>query len=241
MNSIPIKYLAETNSTMTDSRRMIDEGIQPPFAVRTGYQSEGRGRTTDRKWESGKNVNLMFTLVVSLGSIGLPLTILPLAAGLCLCLSVEKLCGLQPSVKWPNDLLIQNQKVSGILCETYKKNLLVGAGLNIGQTRFDPDIEDKAGSLLFFTDNPPAPEIFLETFLNHWRNISSLDIHGMINDRLYRKNEIVEFLEGDTLNPVKTRGLIKHIAADGALVMGDLNGGNRRSYYSGEISFHLPE
>ena len=100
-------------------------------------QTHGRGRFT-RAWNSVPSQDLTFSILLPLTSLEHKLrqNITQIAA-----LSVAQLLevyGLKPSVKWPNDVLVQGKKISGILCEIVKSNKntygILGIGLNVNST-----------------------------------------------------------------------------------------------------------
>ncbi|MFQ5787348.1 MAG: biotin--[acetyl-CoA-carboxylase] ligase, partial [Thermodesulfobacteriota bacterium] len=100
-------------------------------------QMYGRGRFT-RVWNSVPGQDITFSLLLPLTSLEHKLrqNITQIAA-----LSVAQLLegyGLKPSVKWPNDVLVQGKKISGILCEIVKSNKdvygILGIGLNVNST-----------------------------------------------------------------------------------------------------------
>ncbi len=97
-------------------------------------QTHGRGRFT-RVWNSVPSQDLTFSILLPLTSLehNLRQNITQIAA-----LSVAQLLevyGLKPSVKWPNDVLVQGKKISGILCEVVESNKnvygILGIGLNV--------------------------------------------------------------------------------------------------------------
>ena len=65
---------------------------------------------------------------------------LPLVAGLAVCKALSSLfpvpSSLFPSLKWPNDVFVGGQKVAGILCERNDDCVIVGIGVNVGQTKY---------------------------------------------------------------------------------------------------------
>ena len=78
---------------------------------------------------------------------------IPLAAGLAVAKSLENR-GLNPKLKWPNDIFINNKKVGGILCESKIKDgrvdsFIIGIGINVNESPVDfPDeIKNIATSL----------------------------------------------------------------------------------------------
>ncbi|KHE92487.1 MAG: biotin--[acetyl-CoA-carboxylase] ligase [Candidatus Scalindua rubra] len=100
-------------------------------------QTDGRGRFT-RIWNSQPGMDLTFSLLLPLTSLEQKLrqNITQVAA-----LSVAQILegyGLEPSVKWPNDVLVHGKKISGILCEVAELNERVcgvlGIGINVNNT-----------------------------------------------------------------------------------------------------------
>jgi BirA family biotin operon repressor/biotin-[acetyl-CoA-carboxylase] ligase len=112
---------------------------QPPGTVVVARrQTRGRGRRGQR-WESTEGESLTFSLAMPpqpAGDIG---SILGLAAGLGVAEGLEGM-GYAPAIKWPNDLLIDSRKVAGILVEVVNGRPILGVGLNLNQSRFDPGL-----------------------------------------------------------------------------------------------------
>src|SRR5690606_19831166 len=94
-------------------------------------QQSGRGRM-GRVWQTFPRYSLACSIVLH----DMPAQ-LPLLAALAIADGIEDFCGLRPAVKWPNDLLLQNQKVCGVLVESYpmpeqhKRFHVLGFGLNV--------------------------------------------------------------------------------------------------------------
>ena len=112
------------------------------FVART--QNGGRGRL-GRSW-SATDGGVYFTILLrpqngSIQSV-MPLTLL---AGLAVCESIRRQSGLLAQIKWPNDVLVDQKKVCGILCEMATeedqiKYIVVGIGVNIENEPFDESI-----------------------------------------------------------------------------------------------------
>ena len=114
-------------------------------------QTGGRGRM-GRSWESSKGDGIWMTLVLEPG---IPLhdagKITQLTAA-AMHQAVVRVTGLPVKIKWPNDLLVENQKICGILTEatgelTRIDRLLVGVGVNVNQVQFSDAIAEVATSL----------------------------------------------------------------------------------------------
>ena len=146
-----VHHKAETVSTNIDAR----EGRHGDVFT-SDYQTAGRGRL-DHKWLSPPGTNLMMSVVLSVeGLAPEQVATLPLVAGLSVAKALQRFVAGKKDVrretedlklKWPNDVLIDGKKVAGILCERCGDNVIVGIGVNVGQTEFDKEIADRATSL----------------------------------------------------------------------------------------------
>lgn len=143
--------LDEVDSTSSELRRRLKKGARPDTVVVAHRQLRGRGRV-GRVWHSSIEGNLCFSTALRIGGpTDETVPLLPLAAGLAAREAAAE-TGAEVFLKWPNDLLIQNRKVAGILCETVtlkKKEALavVGLGVNIADVSFSEDIARTAISL----------------------------------------------------------------------------------------------
>lgn len=107
--------------------------------VRTNYQTSGKGRM-GRKFVSNKDENLLFSIFLNYRFIVRNFETFSLFCGYVLCLTLEKY-NLKPMIKWPNDILINSKKISGILLEGCTKekefdSIIAGIGININQVEF---------------------------------------------------------------------------------------------------------
>ena len=140
----------KTESTNLDARAGKHRDV-----FTAGYQTAGRGRL-DHKWLSPEDTNLMMSVVLSVEGLAPEhVSTLPLVAGLAVSKALKTLthqCSTSTSdfdylLKWPNDVLVGCKKIAGILCERNGDNVIVGIGVNVGQTEFDKEIADRATSL----------------------------------------------------------------------------------------------
>jgi BirA family biotin operon repressor/biotin-[acetyl-CoA-carboxylase] ligase len=148
-NNAPIYYRPTTTSTMKDAELLLKDGCVHGTVITTDFQSQGRGRFSNRKWESSKAQNLLFTVILKKRSVHYAESLLPLLTGLAVALTIEKLFALKTQIKWPNDVLIKEKKVAGILCTAKKQAFLVGVGINCNQQRFSKG-KAHAASLAWF-------------------------------------------------------------------------------------------
>jgi len=126
------------------NRLIRKEDLAEGCIVRTEYQHAGRGHAGN-SWQSERGKNLLFSVLLK------PEFLSPVSAfhlsritSLSLYEVIDKQCdGVQ--IKWPNDLLVGDKKIAGILIENMIishtiSHSIIGIGLNINQTEFDPTI-----------------------------------------------------------------------------------------------------
>lgn len=148
-----IRRFACLDSTNTYVKQVAQVGAPEGLVVIADCQSAGRGRQ-ERSFQSaaGKGVYLSVLLRPNLPPERLfPVTAL---AGVAVCNTVERVCGVRPGLKWPNDPVLGNRKLGGILTELVvdaeqQAALVVGIGINVLQEMddFSSDVAKLATSL----------------------------------------------------------------------------------------------
>ena len=140
-----------TESTNKDARAGV-----PGEVFTSDLQTAGRGRL-DHHWLSPLGENLLMSAVVGVADVPPEeVATLPLVAGLAVANMASEFflhrgkadTAAAVRLKWPNDVLVDGQKLCGILCERVEDRVIVGLGLNVRQMRFAPEIEGRATSLL---------------------------------------------------------------------------------------------
>jgi len=124
-----------TASTEADLDRLLERGLRPPLAVIARRQTRGHGQQ-GRRWLSpagGLWLSAAMPWAVSAPAIAAQAIAAPaLAVSLGLCLQLEGL-GLQPRIKWPNDLLLEGRKLAGVLPRLrWRGSTLLGCRVGIG-------------------------------------------------------------------------------------------------------------
>lgn len=129
-----------TASTEADLDRLLERGLRPPLAVIARRQTRGHGQQ-GRRWHSpagGLWLSAAIPWAVSAPAIAAQaieaqaIAAPALAVSLGLCLQLEGL-GLQPRIKWPNDLLLEGRKLAGVLPRLrWRGSTLLGCRVGIG-------------------------------------------------------------------------------------------------------------
>lgn len=153
-----IQVFRETSSTNEVALRLAGDGVAEGAVVFAERQSRGRGRL-GRAWfgSTGKSVLTSLLLRPSLRPAeAARLTIIAAAATVR---AIEKLTTVRPSIKWPNDVIVGERKLAGILTEMRAEPdrihyLVLGIGLNVNQTKtdFPEPLRRRCSSLQILTE-----------------------------------------------------------------------------------------
>src|SRR5690606_1657274 len=127
-----------TGSTNADLRSLVeaDAGMPHLAVVLTSDQRAGRGRL-DRTWDTPPGSSLAISVLLRVGELAVSERgWIPLLAGLAMAEAVaEQLPGENVALKWPNDVLVGEGKICGILAEAMPGDVvIVGAGVNTAMT-----------------------------------------------------------------------------------------------------------
>ena len=133
--SWPIAVFDSIDSTNAEALRAIGRGQAAPFLVLAERQISGRGRR-GRKWVSPFAENLYYSLVLRIDGGMRQLEGLSLVVGLAVMRTLQKLGVTGAGLKWPNDVLVGNKKIAGILLELVGDpadvcHVVLGIGINV--------------------------------------------------------------------------------------------------------------
>ncbi len=147
--NIVIQSFETLGSTNTEALRSAREGAAEGVCVMARSQTAGRGRH-GRTWSSKKDAGLYFSIILRPN---LPVRSLPLLTLMSGVAAHDMLreYDLVPDIKWVNDVLVDEKKISGILAETAETRqgiaVVVGVGINLTSGNFPPEIKDTATSI----------------------------------------------------------------------------------------------
>lgn len=151
-----IRTVPETASTNDDVAALAQAGAPEGLWLRAERQTAGRGRQ-GRDWVSPPG-NLYASTLVRLHPGDPPAPSLALVAAVALAEAAEAF-GAHPRIKWPNDLLVDGAKLSGILLERAGEAVVVGLGVNLAH--HPEGIDRPATSLAATIGHAPEPGEFL--------------------------------------------------------------------------------
>lgn len=170
-NFIYSEDVASTNSYLLTNKKELKHGT----TLFTEFQEEGRGRL-NRPWLSNKGQNATFSVLLNKNLNKMNPNHISLGASLAVSSAIENLYQLKTDLKWPNDVLVKNKKVSGILLESTSKGselekIVVGIGVNLNQTKFAGDFKIQPTSIKFELKREVLRERFLSELLNVFEEI----------------------------------------------------------------------
>jgi BirA family biotin operon repressor/biotin-[acetyl-CoA-carboxylase] ligase len=133
---LPLQIRHRVDSTMAECRRLAEAGAPEGTTVLAHAQSAGRGRR-GRVWSSAAGAGAYFTTLLCPSS-GLPVQELGIVAGVAAWQALGDL-GATTQLKWPNDLMVAERKLGGILAEAWQPSpgaaprVLLGFGVNLAR------------------------------------------------------------------------------------------------------------
>ena len=148
--------LAEVDSTNLRARQLAAEGAADGTVVVADRQTAGRGRL-GRSFQSPGGQGIYLTALLRPDLPPERLSPVTAMAGVAVCRAVERLCGVSPGLKWPNDPVLDGKKLCGILTElslegetARVQELVLGIGINVSQRPedFTPEVREIATSLV---------------------------------------------------------------------------------------------
>lgn len=156
----------ETGSTNADAFKLAEEGAEEGTVLLADRQLAGKGRL-GRRWESPAGVNLYCSVVLRPELPPYEAPQLTFLSAVAVARTIQAISGLQPAIKWPNDLLIHGCKVAGLLNEMNAETdrvgfviLGIGVNLNMRLDQFPTDLRYPATSLLLETGSPVSRQAF---------------------------------------------------------------------------------
>lgn len=137
----PVSVLQSVDSTNAEALRAVARGESAPFLVLAERQISGRGRR-GRKWVSPFAANLYYSLVLRIDGGMRQLEGLSLVVGLAVQQALRNFGVSGAGLKWPNDVLVGNKKIAGILLELVGDpadvcHVVLGIGVNVNMQKAD--------------------------------------------------------------------------------------------------------
>ena len=156
-------------STNTEAAAQALRGAPEGLCVVAREQTSGRGRA-GRAWLSPTDAGLYFSIVLrpeELARRSWPL--ITLLAALAVRDALFEACELETDIKWPNDIMAEERKLSGILAETIEtetgRAVILGIGINLDDRAFPPELKEIATSVASLRGSVPEREQLIEALI----------------------------------------------------------------------------
>jgi len=245
-----LHLLPETTSTNNEAMTFAQQGATDGTVVVAESQTAGKGRL-GRWWHSPPGDNLYCSVVLRSrppNDLSGWLSILPLVSAVAVAHAIQAVSGLKPALKWPNDILVEDRKLGGLLCESSLAGqsgtfVVVGIGLNVNsdQESFPEEIRTIATSIAIETGHRIDRAALLAAILLELEFYSEalptrppetfLGGYARLCATLGRRVR-VSLAEGKTIE-----GLADSIAPDGSLriVRNETDGGGVVEVHAGDV------
>ena len=232
-----IIYFEETDSTNALAKREKDNESGTVFSA--GRQTEGRGRS-GRVWESGDDNALYMSILLKPDLLPEKISAITLVFGLAVFNALKGYADV--GIKWPNDIILNNKKVSGIMCEmsgTAEKidYVVCGVGVNINNNSFSKELGGIATSLKLETGKSYEITEIAAEILNEFELLYNEFIKNGLDNILnqYKDSCITLFKDVRViLNSEEIDAYAVDITPDGALLVKTKEG--EKVIQSGEAS-----
>lgn len=217
-DAVLIRVVAETGSTNADMLALAAAGAAEGSWLRAERQTAGKGRQ-GRAWESPVG-NFYGSTLVRLRPTDPPAPTLALVTVVALEEAVRVFLPTGATIKWPNDLLIDGAKLSGVLLERAGDAVVVGIGVNLAH---HPELPDRPATSLAAqvveVDVAIFSDVLAESFarwLSRWRGDGLEPVRQRWLDRAHSRGTA---LSARLPDGTARDGLFDGLSADGALML----------------------
>ncbi len=217
-----IFFVEKTSSTMNEARTLIKRDCESFAAVYAGVQTEGRGRFENRRWEAGELENLTTSIIIRESDFNISANLIPIMVAFSLSKFISTIISdSHIKIKWPNDILIDHKKISGIIIERFKDYYIIGIGLNLNKINFSNKWNNLGTSLYLQTGKMFSPYYILKKYLKFLRETiidsSDKDIIEYVRARLFGIGKIYTIELGTPKKKNRISGKIMDISDFGEL------------------------
>ena len=232
----PAYYEEITESTNGSALRLADGGEPEWTLVLADHQTSGRGRL-GRRWVSAPGTSLLFSFILRPALEPQQGLLLTLLAGLSMGEACREVAGTDVRCKWPNDLLLREGKVGGILTEARVRrgrlmSVVVGVGINLGSAPEDVDGAVALGPV----DRSALLAAFLRNFRGRYHPDGEAFAHDVISAYRPQCATIGKRVRATVTNGFAVEGVAIDLDPIGNLVVRTDNG--RATVAFGEV-LHL--
>jgi BirA family biotin operon repressor/biotin-[acetyl-CoA-carboxylase] ligase len=240
-----IHHFDTLDSTNTKAYQLAQEGAEEGEVVIAESQAKGRGRL-GRQWFSPPFLNLYLSVILRPKISPHQASLITLMAAVATADAIREFSGLFPLIKWPNDILLRDRKVAGLLNEIHSETdrvhfvvLGIGVNLNMDEKAFSEEIQPIATSLRIEMGQPISRKNFLRSLLQALEGWYSIFLEkgdtvllkawrdwAQIKGRRVNVTSFGETFVGEAID----------VDSDGALIL-ETASGERRRVVAGDVQY----
>ena len=191
-----LKYFQSIPSTNEQAKVYAKNNFKHGYALITKNQFSGKGRRSNI-WFAVPNKSLTFSIMVNQKELNNK-KLIPLISGLSIIDSIKEYTNINCQLKWPNDIMLNQKKIGGILIEKINDILIIGVGINVNENIKDlnKNIKNISTSLNIFGSIKIELEILFAYILNNLENYFYTKKNDFIdewNERCCHINKEIKF------------------------------------------------
>lgn len=232
-------FFDEIGSTNDFAKEITKYDTKEGTIVVSNYQSLGRGRF-DRAWICKKGDGIFLSIILK-PQIELFYTLqISLIAGITICQALREM-SINAELKWPNDIMLNNKKVGGILCEVSAQidkvdYIILGIGINVNNKNFSEELNKKATSIFIETNKKIDKKIIIANFLYKFEAMyyEYINTKSFIPYLEQYKNLCINIGKDVTIKGKNIKGKVLDISHKGEIIIQTENG--LTIVISGEVS-----
>lgn len=239
-------YYDSLDSTNREAKVLASAGVSSGSLVVAEEQAGGKGRL-GKDWFSPRGMGIWCSVIlrpdVNIGQAHL----ITMLTAVAVASAVEKESGVKPGIKWPNDLLIGDKKICGILTEMSAEMeninyLVVGIGINanIPLNAFPGELKETATSLSAIKNGPVSRLVLLKIFLEEFEYYYSMWLKSgflpILHEWKKRCITLNRYVKVKTLRE-SWEGWAEDVDSTGELILRMLDGSTQR-FIAGEVSLN---
>lgn len=234
----------ETDSTNLDAKALAEKGEASGAVAVADMQTAGRGRR-GRGWVSPAGKDIYMSLMLRPECRPEKASVLTLVMAVSVLEAIQEVVTQSCNIKWPNDIVVNNRKVCGILTEMSAEldgihYVVIGAGINVNQEQMASEIQDKATSLYIEGGERIRRAKLVARVLHYFEENYAIfeknwDFSGLVaqyNRHLVNRNREVRVLDPKG----EYEGVARGINEKGELIVERKDDGRTELVYAGEVS-----
>lgn len=251
-----IVRLAAADSTQAIAFQLANDGAPDGTVVVADHQSAGRGRR-GHAWIDAPGTSLLASILVRPRVAPSLWPAFSLTTAVAVAEALSRVTGLEARLKWPNDVLVGDRKIAGILLESRSgatssggrppadqagsgdpATIIIGVGINLAQREFPPELAGRATSVALETGLAPPRDAVLAALVEEfgtWRRRLEEAGFAPVRERWLGLADTI----GRRVTVDGVSGVAVDLAPDGALLADE--GGTVRRIVAGEIAEPGPE